>query len=146
MAGSGPPPNPLSRKQTGNQAHTWTDLPANGYDGPTPEWPLPDETEREATLWADLWRTPQAAAWARLSWAAEAAMYVRVLTMAEAGDLKAITEARLRALELGLTPTGMLKNRWRVTDDETAEKRQAKAAPKRKPRRLKVVDDAVAGR
>lgn len=145
MAGSGPPPNPLSRKQSGQQAHTWTDLPANGHDGPTPEWPLPDETDREATLWDALWRTPQAAVWSRLSWAVDVAIYVRVLTMAEAGDLKAITEARLRSVELGLTPTGMLKNRWRIKADDVAEKRDEKA-PKRKPRRLKVVDgDAVAG-
>lgn len=144
MAGSGPPPSPISRRQTGNQAHTWTDLPANGHDGEIPEWPLPDGTDREASLWGDLWRTPQAAAWSRLRWSVDVALYVRVLSMAETGDLKAMTEARLRSLELGLTPTGMLKNRWRLAADETAEKRETKA-PKRKTRRLKVVDDAVAG-
>ena len=144
MAGSGPPPSPMSRRQTGNQAHTWTDLPANGYDGEQPEWPLPNESDRESILWADLWRTPQAAAWSRLRWSVDVALYVRVLTLAESGDLKAMTEARLRSLELGLTPTGMLKNRWRLAADDVAEKR-AERAPKRKPRRLKVVDDAVAG-
>ena len=55
--------------------------------------------------------------------------------------MKAITEARLRSVELGLTPTGMLKNRWRIKADDVAEKREAR--PAKKPRRLKVVDGAV---
>ncbi len=141
MAGSGPPPNPVSRRQTGNQANTWTDLPAGGFTGQIPEWPLPEQSEREANLWAPLWRTPQAAAWAPLLWAAEVALYIRVTTLAEAGDMKAITEARLRSVDLGLTPTGMLKNRWRIRVDEVAEQR---AAPKKARRRLVVADDAVA--
>lgn len=145
MAGSGPPPNPNSRKQSGNQAHTWTDLPANGYGGDVPEWPLPAETDRESELWAGLWQTPQAAAWAPLRWAADVALYVRVLTVAEMGDMKAITEARLRSVELGLTPTGMLKNRWRIKADEVAVKRDRTAEKVTARRRLKVADDAVAG-
>jgi hypothetical protein len=60
--------------------------------------------------------------------------------------MKAITEARLRSVELGLTPTGMLKNRWRIKADEVAVKRDDKTADKTKARRrLKVADDAVAG-
>lgn len=143
MAGSGPPPSPTSRKQTGSQAHTWTDLPPGGFAGPVPAWPLRGQSDREAELWESLWRTPQAAAWARLGWTVDTALYVRVLTAAEEGDMKAITEARLRSLELGLTPTGMLKNRWRVGRDEVEEKRAEKAAPKKR-RTLKVAPNAVA--
>lgn len=147
MAGSGPAPNPASRRQMGNQANSWTDLPAAGYDGPIPEWPLPDQTAREAEMWDPLWRTPQAAAWISLCWSIEAALYVRVLTFAETCDMKAITESRLRSGELGLTQGGMLKNKWRVRADEVAEKRETKAAPKTTARRrLKVADNgSVAG-
>lgn len=146
MAGSGPPPSPTSRRQSGNQAHTWTDLPANGYDGDVPAWPLPDGTSREAELWDSLWRTPQAAVWAQLCWTVDVALYARVLTVAESGDMKAITEARLRSVELGLTPTGMLKNRWRIKTDDVAAKRTEKTATKTKARRrLKVADNAGGG-
>lgn len=146
MAGSGLAPNPNSRRQTGNQAHTWTNLPASGYAGDLPEWPFANSAERELETWRQIWRTPQAAAWSTLGWLHEVALYVRVVRLAETGDMKAITEARLRALELGLTPTGMLKNRWRIAADEVGEKRTEKTAPKTKARRrLKVADDAVAG-
>jgi hypothetical protein len=59
--------------------------------------------------------------------------------------MKAITEARLRSVELGLTPTGMLKNRWRIKVDEVAVKRDGAADKTKARRRLKVADDAVAG-
>lgn len=44
---------------------------------------------------------------------------------------------RLEA-ELGLTPTGMLKNRWEVVADEVAERReeQPETAPPASPRRV----------
>jgi hypothetical protein len=150
MAGSGPPPNPNSRRQTVNQANTWTDLPAAGFTGPVPDFPFTDCSDREDVMWQRVWRTPQAAAWSTLGWEFEVALYVRVLAVAERVvekdgnvDMKAITEARLRSLELGLTPTGMLKNRWRVRADEVAEKRTEKTAAKTKARRrLKVADNA----
>ena len=154
MAGSGPAPNPSSRRQTGNQANTWTDLPASGFAGPIPDFPFTDCSVREDIIWQRVWRTPQAAVWSTMGWEFEVALYVRVLTVAERVvekdgnvDLKAVTEARLRSLELGLTPTGMLKNRWRVRADEVAEKRTEKTAPKTTARRrLKVADSgSVAG-
>ena len=150
MAGSGPTPNPNSRRQSGNQAHTWTDLPAAGRQGPTPAWPLiapqgsGDLTEmlaaRELEVWASIWSTPQAVAWERLGWTHDVALYVRTLVKAECGDLKATTEARQWSDRLGLNPAAMLKNRWRVRADEVSEQRTAKKKPQR--RRL-VVADAV---
>jgi hypothetical protein len=148
MAGSGPAPNPNSRRQTGNQAHTWLDLPANGYDGAIPKFPLPAVVDgfadRELELWESIWRTPQAAAWALNGWAHDVALYVRYFALGEAGSLDSAKEARMWSDRLGLNPAAMLKNRWRVRADEVGSKREqgGKSKPKR---RLKVVDDAVAG-
>lgn len=157
MAGSGPAPNPSSRRQSGNQAHTWTDLPAGGRQGEAPSWPLVARqglgdlaemvADREMEVWSDIWATPQAVAWERLGWIHEVALYVRTLVAAECGDLKSTTEARQWSDRLGLNPTSMLKNRWRVRADEVGERRETKkASPGASARkRLKVADGAVAG-
>lgn len=153
MAGSGPAPNPMSRRQTGNQANTWTDLPAGGYQGDVPEWPFSGGTVRELEVWAQIWRTPQAAAWITMGWTFDIALYVRwQVAASESGEsslteaLKAGNEARQWSDRLGLNPTAMLKNRWRVSVDEVAEKRTEKTAAKTTARRrLKVADSEVAG-
>ena len=150
MAGSGPAPNPNSRRQSGNQAHTWTDLPAGGYQGKIPAWPLAplmiDKLdlsavhERELEVWSSVWRTPQAAAWQRNGWMHDVGLYVRYLVLGEGGNLDAAKEARMWSDRLGLSPAAMLKNRWRVSADQVTEKRESKKRPQR--RRL-VVADAV---
>lgn len=94
----------------------------------------------EAELWTDLWATPQAAAWDRLGWTREVAQYVRWKAQAELGDLDASKEARQLGDRLGLTPLAMLRLRWEVAEDEVAEQRQERSAPKSARRRLKVVD------
>lgn len=100
-------------------------------------------------MWSRYWRKPQAAAWARIGLVDEVAMYVR-LFLAGAGlepDVKSATEARQIGDRLGLNPTAMLKNRWRISRDEVGEKRtERKQSPGAKARqRLKVADGAVAG-
>lgn len=152
MAGSGPAPNPNSRRQTGNQAHTWTDLPAVGFAGEIPEWPLGPsllvETlrvqDREQALWAAIWRTPQAEAWHRNGWVRDVALYVRFFTIGETGRLDEAKEARMWSDRLGLNPAAMLRNRWRVRADEVTAQRQAKSPGTKARRRLKVADDALA--
>lgn len=172
MAGSGPPPNPTSRRQVSAQANTWTDLPAGGYDGAIPDWPIvtneqvaahilnhPDGKvdkkipmgsdaerldSREAEVWASIWHSPQAAAWALNGWTHDIALYVRYLVKGEFGDLDSAKEARMWSDRLGLNPTAMLKNRWRVKADEVEQKRseKKKATPSK---RLKVAaSDGVA--
>lgn len=146
MAGSGPPPNPNSRRQMGNQAHTWTDLPADGYQGEVPAWPFETVTDAEAEMWARYWRKPQAAAWAAMGMTDEVALYVRSFLEGAGGSIKAVTEARQWTTPLGLTPSAMLKNRWRIRADDVAEKRGSKPVEASPRKRLKVVaDDAVAG-
>ena len=145
MAGSGPTPNPNSRRQSGNQAHTWLDLPAAGYEGEIPEWPLAKVSDAELAMWSRYWRKPQASAWARMCLVDEVAMYVRAFLVGADGDVKAMTEARQMGDRLGLNPTAMLKNRWRVRSDEVLEQREAKKSPGTTARRrLKVADNAVA--
>lgn len=149
MAGSGPAPSPTSRRQTGNQAHTWTDLPAEGYQGDIPEWPFLFQSDRASAEWDRIWRTPQAAEWATRGWFVEVAMYVRWLEAADDAELslsqslKVSAELRQYSDLLFLTRTSMLKNRVRVRADELAPKREEKK-PK-KQRALKVAPDAVAG-
>lgn len=77
---------------------------------------LKEARKYERTLWTSLWKTPMAVQWERLSWNREVALYVRWQVRAELGDLKASSEARLRADAIGLTPMSLLRLRWRVED------------------------------
>lgn len=139
---SGPPPDPNAlRRDRASDAAGWTTLPAGGFDGVIPAWPLLERIVHEDVVVADLvavqeqshwvkvWRTPQAAAWARLGWTHDVALYVRWLAMAELGDMKAAGEARQWSDRLGLNPAAMLRNRWRVAPDEVGQKRETRTAP-----------------
>lgn len=178
-SGPAPDPNALRRDRKKDQ-DGWTSLPAEGWKGRVPVWPLPTDVhvaselvvaeqsrevleaqidagmatkgaparlarldqriaelkailaaaaDLEAGLWKDLWRTPQAAAWHRLRWTREVGLYVRWQARAELGDLEAAKEARQWSDRLGLNPTAMLRNRWRVVDDEVASMRTAVTRP-----------------
>src|SRR5881394_2153324 len=87
---SGPRADPTSGRSD-RRGYSLTALPAQGYDGPVPEFPLPRRSvyywsvedkqrvrcfdveatahvrERELELWEWAWRTPQACAWSLLS-------------------------------------------------------------------------------
>lgn len=110
---------------------------------------LREQRKLEALLWRELWSTPQAVQWERLGWTRDVAQYVRHKVMAELGDLDGAREARQWSDRLGLSPMAMLRLRWEVVTDETAERRQTRQAPVAQsgPRqRLRVVDPgAVAG-
>lgn len=195
---SGPPPDPHAlRRDRPSDKDGWTTLPAQGYDGKIPAWPLiddvalrakrdiarraadgvaaeiEDETDSrkraglrkkakdaeeqvtildrqieaqrqlEASLWKDLWRTPQAAVWIRLGWRRDVAQYVRHKVMGELGSLDDAKEARQWSDRLGLNPAAMLRNRWRIAADEVAAKRadRAPVVPRTSARdRLKALD------
>jgi hypothetical protein len=152
MAGTGPAPNPSSRRQAGGQAHTWTSLPADGHSGEIPAWPFDHQSDRQAREWDRIWRTPQAAEWATRGWYVEVAMYVRWLEASEDPEasltqqLKVSAELRQYSDLLFLTRASMLKNRVRIAADEVAEKRTERTPSKTSARRrLKVADGAVAG-
>lgn len=138
---SGPTPDPLAqRRDRASDQAGWTLLPAGGFDGPIPPWPLSrtivtDDADmaeavagRERAHWRAVWRTPQAAVWARMGWTSDVALYCRHLAMAELGNSKAAGEARQWSDRLGLNPAAMLRNRWKVPADQLAAARDDRDA------------------
>ncbi|AON97367.1 terminase small subunit [Gordonia phage Nyceirae] len=115
-------------------------LPVAGYAGDFP--PLSDllteTTEREGIVWADLWRTPQAAQWARERWRwRSVAMYVRWVVRSEDKEATAATinAAQRLADQIGLTPAGLKENGWLiVADDSTSnpDQQEKQTTAKRK--------------
>lgn len=150
----GPAPKPEGQRRRRNAVPGTLRLPAEGRPGVAPTWPLLGRAPR---LWADLWKLPQAAAWEHLSLHRMVAGYVQDSldvaalrkTLNETGEAPAqYSSLKSRvdriAQDLGLTPTGLLKNRWEIVADEVAERRDeqpatAPAAEATAPRRrLKV--------
>lgn len=151
---SGPQADPSSARSDARGVRL-TSLPAGGFAGTPPQFPLPprvvqrwvsegkerwqepDEdgsarvAEREAELWAWAWSTPQAAAWALPSeaWRLQAiAMWVRTSVVCESDDAKAADRGSLHrfADQIGLTPAGLKENGWAIKANDLAERREAK--------------------
>jgi hypothetical protein len=104
----------------------------------------------EGDIWRSLWATPQAVAWEQLGWTRSVARYARMLcdfeSGGDAGDMKVAAEVRQMEDRLGLSPLALLRLRWKVTEDEVAERREERVSPAKSTRRLKAVDpDALAG-
>lgn len=158
---SGPQPDPSSGRSD-RRGYKLTALPAEGFDGPVPSFPLParvvcrwevedkrrfqvadDEAtaavaDREADLWAWAWRTPQACAWSlpSESWRLPTvAMWVRVFVLCESSEASAADKGSLHrfADQIGLTPAGLRENGWAVARDEVGEKRAEQSAPVEQP-------------
>jgi hypothetical protein len=53
-------------------------------------------TKTEKTIWAALWKTPQATQWEKRAWYREVALYARHQAKAEAGSIQDSAEARQR--------------------------------------------------
>ncbi len=145
---SGPPPDPKSGRSD-RRGLNFTALPAEGYDGEPPTFPLPDVSERELEVWASAWRTPQACAWAQPSehWRVRTvALWVRTTVRCEAGDAPATLLGQLHrfADQIGFTPAGLRENGWAVARDEMAAKRDEHEDDEGEPprRRLTVASGA----
>lgn len=128
---SGPPADPNSGRSD-RRGFKLTALPAEGYDGPVPDFPLPGASERELDVWEAAWRTPQAAAWAQPSEAwrqRTVALWVRTSVRCEAPDAGAALLGQLHrfADQIGMTTAGLAEMGWKVAVDETAGKRADKA-------------------
>lgn len=142
---SGPQADPLSARSDARGVK-FDALPSEGFQGDIPEFSLPDATDRELQVWAELWRTPQAVAWDVEPWRHRIVeMYTRWSVRSE-GDVPAAFLGQVHRMgdQLGLTPAGLRENGWSIVRDEVAPKREAKAAdePKAAPqRRLRAVGD-----
>jgi hypothetical protein len=126
---SGPPPDPNSLKSA-KRGLVFTALPAGGYAGDVPEFPLKNRQERELELWEWAWTTPQACAWAREPWRwLSVAMWVRTQMVCESLEATAADKNSLHrfADQIGLTPAGLAFNGWRIAADQLSEKRAEKA-------------------
>lgn len=132
---SGPLPDPNAlRRLRKDDKSGWTDLPSEGRAGPAPEWPLTDATDRELVLWERWWRKPEALIWQTDGSADYVALTVRMFAEAEVEKASAENRKTVRMMmaDLYLTRDAKDRARIRIVADETAEKREEKAAaPKR---------------
>lgn len=117
----GPAPSPFARRK--NERPDWVRIPADGYSGPVPEWPLPsapDDAQRDA--WLELWRSPQAAVWAVEGYARMVARYVVMLVESEVPGAKSTLLGEVRQMEdrLGLSPMAMKRLQWEIGDGEAS--------------------------
>lgn len=137
MAGMGPPPNPNARRR--NATPSLVKLPADGYEGEIPEWPLGRRTKAAIQVWEQLWRTPQAHAWVQLGYTRSVARYVQLLLAAEKPDASAAVLSEVRQMEdrLGLNPLALLRLRWQI--DEPGDVVPLRAASGGQ-RRIRAVD------
>jgi hypothetical protein len=138
---SGPMPTEGSASAE-RRGYKLTALPAEGYQGEVPDFPLPDPSDREFAVWDETWRTPQACAWSLPSeqWRIRTvAMWVRQSVRCEAPDAPANQLAQLHrfADQIGMTTAGLAEMGWKVAVDELAEKaatREPVAKPARRMR------------
>lgn len=114
----GPPPSPNARRR--NHRPALRVLPSAGRSGAPPPWPISDRWDDDvATVWSELWGTPQAVAWVEFGWSRVVARYALVLVASERAGVPISLHGELRLLEdrLGLTPLAMRRLMW-VVDDQ----------------------------
>jgi hypothetical protein len=170
-ARSGPAPDPNALRRDRKDDAGWTTLPAEGFAGAVPSFPLSrisvydiywedkkrvKEFDAEATealheselaLWEKLWTKPQAFMWAKLELEYEVAAYVRAYLESTSADSNSgLKTAALRmAAEIGLSLPGMHSLRWKFAEDELEAKRSAPASGPKKTSardRLKAINSA----
>src|SRR5699024_7942101 len=150
---SGPSPD-LSSGRSDRRGLSLSALPNEGYRGEAPEWPLgmlaQDElgvTRREREVWAEAWRSPQAAAWAVESWRWPiVAEYCRLKATVEAApgaSAALVSQLHRYRDQIGLTPAGLKENGWQIAtvqvgSGETERSRSEKRPAGRARDRLKV--------
>lgn len=130
-ARSGPAPDPNALRRD-RDSKDWVLLPAAGRRGKPPAWPLSKANQRELELWTDEWKRPQAVEWKKLRLQVEVAIYVRTLVAAEKRNAPTSMRTLLRQQQesLGLSTSGLARNRWRIeeadAEDSTRAKRSAR--------------------
>ena len=150
---SGPSKDPTSGRSD-RIGYKLTALPAEGYQGEAPEWPLSDASVAEFMLWVQAWSTPQACAWSMPSesWRVRTvALWVRVRVRCEDPQAPASLLGQLHrfADQIGMTTAGLAEMGWAIAKDELAARRtadEAETEPKEPERtssrsRMKVVGE-----
>jgi hypothetical protein len=120
---SGPQADPNSGRSD-RRGLSLSALPAEGFDGEAPDFPLPLPSDRELTLWAWAWTTPQACAWSLEPWRHyTVAEWVRWSVKAEDAEASAaVIAAKIRlADQIGLTPAGLKENGWKIASEASTE-------------------------
>lgn len=133
---SGPAADPKSFRSEA-KGLVFSRLPVGGFEGEVPEFPVPDAAGRILSVWASLWRTPQAAAWAVQPWRwSHVADLARLMVLVEDPDtpVGAYTHLRQARADLGLTPAGLIENGWAIAEDEVAERRDEVSAGRQSSR------------
>lgn len=131
---SGPAANENSERSD-RRGFKLTALPAEGYGGDAPAWPLePAANATERSYWERAWRTPQACAWSMPSesWRIPTvARWVRLSVRCDAPDAGAAHLGQLHrfADQIGMTTAGLAEMGWKVTVDELSERRDEPATP-----------------
>lgn len=145
---SGPPPDPRSgRSDARGISAELRVLPASGYAGKPPPWPLPTGYPRERALWKKVWRFPQAVAWADEEWRwLTIAHYVRWAVRSEAPGAtpSMMTQVLRLADSIGLSPAGLLLNGWTISTVDNSPAAESAPPPQRDSpprRRLRAVKD-----
>lgn len=114
----GPAPSPHARRR--NARPDWRSLPASGFEGDVPVWPLVKCPEGVEDLWVELWRSPQASAWSEGGSAHVrlVARYAVILLICEGPAATAALLSECRQLEdrLGLSPMAMKRLQWEIGD------------------------------
>ena len=131
---SGPHPSANSARSDARDIRAKR-LPVGGWEGDFPPLSelMPDATEREGVVWAEIWRTPQAAEWVREQWRWRVvAMYVRWSVRAEDPEATAATINAATRLsdQIGLTPAGLKENGWLIVADDAASNPDQQAKQK----------------
>lgn len=175
---SGPAADPKSGRSE-RRGYTLTSLPFEGFEGEAPAFPLEpiqlfseywdgegrDRTkvrefdtagtesfrDREAQVWAEAWRTPQACAWSMQSWRWPiVAEYCRLKTVVEldpSASAALVGQLHRYRDQIGLTPAGLRENGWAIAVDEVGAKREQQRDESvsdvpRPARRLRAVGDS----
>lgn len=147
---SGPAPDPLSGRSEA-RGLTFSALPADGYAGDAPDWPLrPAAADgglalRELDIWAEAWRSPQAVAWAGQQWRwtiiAEYCRLKAVVEMSPSASASLVSQLHRYRDQIGLTPAGLKENGWTIAPATDGEVREDTPPAARPARRLRVAGD-----
>jgi hypothetical protein len=141
---SGPQPDPTSLRSASREIRL-TALPSEGYGGDVPDLGsyLPVVTARHESIWAELWKTPQACAWSLESWrwpiVADLVEY-RVRVDDPESPASLVTSIRQLRDDLGLSAAGLKANGWAIAVDQLAQQVAKKVAEAGTPKRVSARD------